>query len=913
MANEGYSILDVINDEYGVILTRNGCVSVAFRMYNPECYSLHRTDLEERNARLYQAFKHLPSGSFVHKQDVFLKREYVHELEGDSFIDKAEQRHFSGREYLEHDCLLIFTLSGLSSLAASYNANPFSYRERLHVSDREKLTEFLEGVNSAIGVINSIRDTRLERMAAASLREYVIRYINFFPRADCDRDIHFSGEITVDREKARCYTVCDGDYLPDRTVRSDVEDTTLPVSGCSLYMAELEGLGVHLHCNHAVNQILYFEGSEKLYEEFSRRVAVYRTNKGWDRAMLEPKADELENMQKEIMEERQLLCRANFSVMIWDDSPELLDRAEKKLREYLTVSDFKFYIPSYEHLANIYLASVPGQEKGLDSGFLFLTPLSLALCLFINYTTFTPDEEGVYFNDRIYQIPLKKDIWDAKKKRIPARNGIVVASTGGGKSVLTLNIVQQLIEQHLANIYLASVPGQEKGLDSGFLFLTPLSLALCLFINYTTFTPDEEGVYFNDRIYQIPLKKDIWDAKKKRIPARNGIVVASTGGGKSVLTLNIVQQLIEQGYIVVVVEFGYSFGQLCKLYPGISLHVDYDGETPLGLNPFDLEGRSLDNNKIEVLSGIVQRFWRRMFGKDEEEQSVALTKFIQDYYATCLPPHSFPSFYRHVTEHYEDICRRKDVDPNYFDLSSFRLICSEFLPGERYANVCRTDGVPDFGNRRLVVFELTQIKQDKFLSDLVMALIFDVIHDKILSDRTRRGMIIFDEYAETAQMKSRGEDISIHSAVAFCYQKIRKENGAVMTIVQSPDQLPDDEFTKGMITNTQLLYILPTTDVVYRAVEKRFEMGGDPAQCNMMRSIRNDFSGERPHSECFIRFTGGQGRYAVVVRNELSREKFLAFQTDGETWAEIDDYSRTMPMEEAIGRYMERHPSKDRK
>ena len=98
MANEGYSILDVINDEYGVILTRNGCVSVAFRMYNPECYSLHRTDLEERNARLYQAFKHLPSGSFVHKQDVFLKREYVHELEGDSFIDKAEQRHFSRPE-----------------------------------------------------------------------------------------------------------------------------------------------------------------------------------------------------------------------------------------------------------------------------------------------------------------------------------------------------------------------------------------------------------------------------------------------------------------------------------------------------------------------------------------------------------------------------------------------------------------------------------------------------------------------------------------------------------------------------------------------------------------------------------------------------------------------------------------------
>ena len=107
-----------------------------------------------------------------------------------------------------------------------------------------------------------------------------------------------------------------------------MEDTTLPVSGCSLYMAELEGLGVHLHCNHAVNQILYFEARRNFMKSSP---AVWRSTAPtrWDRAMLEPKADELENMQKEIMEERQLLCRANFSVMIWDDSPELLDRPRR--------------------------------------------------------------------------------------------------------------------------------------------------------------------------------------------------------------------------------------------------------------------------------------------------------------------------------------------------------------------------------------------------------------------------------------------------------------------------------------------------------------------------------------------------------------------------------------------------------
>ena len=61
------------NDEYGVILTRNGCVSVAFRMYNPECYSLHRTDLEERNARLYQAFNTCPPAASCTSRTCSLK------------------------------------------------------------------------------------------------------------------------------------------------------------------------------------------------------------------------------------------------------------------------------------------------------------------------------------------------------------------------------------------------------------------------------------------------------------------------------------------------------------------------------------------------------------------------------------------------------------------------------------------------------------------------------------------------------------------------------------------------------------------------------------------------------------------------------------------------------------------------
>ena len=75
------------------------------------------------------------------------------------------------------------------------------------------------------------------------------------------------------------------------------------------------------------------------------------------------------------------------------------------------------------------------------------------------------------------------------------------------------------------------------------------------------------------------------------------------------------------------------------------------------------------------------------------------------------------------------------------------------------------------------MFELTQIKQDRFLSNLVMGMIFTVIQKKLLSDRRKRGVLIFDEYGETAQMVDTATGTGIHSSVAFCYQKIRKENG----------------------------------------------------------------------------------------------------------------------------------------
>jgi len=513
--------------------------------------------------------------------------------------------------------------------------------------------------------------------------------------------------------------------------------------------------------------------------------------------------EKLDKLQEEILEENEILVRTHFSVCIFDESGSNLDKAEKTVKETLNINQFKYYIPGYENLAKIHFSCVPGQISCMPKEYLVLTTLPIAICLFLQCSE--------YMNDN-------------------------------------------------------------------------------------------EGIFVHDRMYQIPLRKDIWDAAKKRVNARNGMIIAGTGGGKSAFTLNFTQQLIEQDYTCIVVEFGKSFSQLCKLYPEISLHVDYDGKTPLGINPFELQGKELDNNDLEMLSGIIQRYWKHMFTKDESEKEVALTRFIQDYYEQVSSGHNFENFYRYVTENYNDILKRKNVVSKYFDLESFKLNCGEFMPGQRYENVCK-DIQMDFASKKFIVFELTQIKQDRFLSNLVMSMIFSIIQKKLLSDRRKRGILIFDEYAETAQMTDTATGTGIHSSVAFCYQKIRKENGAVYTIVQTPEQLPDDENTKNIISNTDMLFVLPTKEVIYQSIIDKFKITRD-YQIALMKSMRNNFSGPRPYSECFMRM--GEN-YATVTRLEFSKEKFLAFQTEGEIWSELEEKTKRMSMQDAITEYINEH------
>lgn len=817
MRLDPYTIEGVVGN---AIISQNGQLTVLYRMSEPECYSLSQQDLCQRILKMADALTNMPEKTWVHKQDVFLKRNHIPEEGGESFIAKAEWEHFNGRPKLEHICVLAFGVADLKSLSAAYQMNPFAYEKQLHKEDEERLTGFLSAVENCITVINSMdSQTRLRIMKENEVRSYLDTFTSFFSADGSILTPSYGGDIRAGDLRAKYYALCDDSFFPNRgTISTDIQDDTLPKSLSSLFMNVFEEMGVHLFANHVYNQIIYFEGDRKLRDDLDRNRRLYGANKKFDQE-LERKSDEMEKLEKEIMEDKDVMCMGHFNVMLWDENEETLRGDCKKVKEVMAKQGFSYLDPSDSMLCHIHMGSIIGQESGLQ------------------------------------------------------------------------------------------VPGDPHR----FLFMAGLRTMLCFWISYTTFQDDKEGIFFNDRKYQCPLKIDIWDARRRFMDARNAMVIASTGGGKSATAQNIVQQLIEQEYVVVIVEFGNSFKNLCKLYPERSLHIEYDGSSPLGINPFDLEGRELDNEKIESLSNIIQRYWRRILNKQgDAEQKTCLDLLIRDYYEQQKKQgkkdFSFAAFYRHVIGDFKAICQRhQEVNvEKYFDVDSFKSVCSEFLPGHRYASVVSTEYLQPLSGKNLIVFELSQIKANAFLSSLVMNILFDVINTKILSDRGKRGYLIFDEYAEAAKMRDKAADTSIHGTVAYCYQTIRKHNGAVMTVVQTPSQLPHGNEpgasdTDNIIANTQLLIVLPTTGVVYADIIKYFRMENE-AQVNLMKSIRNNFGGKRPYSELFLRF---QEKRAIAVRSEFSRAKFLAFQTDGETTVALDRLEKqTGSRQKAIEAYI---------
>ncbi|WP_430427048.1 TraG family conjugative transposon ATPase [Maribacter litoralis] len=427
------------------------------------------------------------------------------------------------------------------------------------------------------------------------------------------------------------------------------------------------------------------------------------------------------------------------------------------------------------------------------------------------------------------------------------------------------------------------------------LYVTDLKHALCLFINNSNYKSDSTGIIFNDRVHNTPILKDVWDETKKRIKARNFAIFAPTGEGKSFLANNILRQYFESGVRLVIIDLGGSYTKFAKLYPEKYTVLRYESGKNLGINPFYISDiNDLTPERLEDLSV----FLFELFASDikvTKAQSVSVKKILRHYYNSTSINHSLDGFYKFIENHQTSLLVALKIHPDYFNVISFLHVMSEYVGDGLYSFLFEAseDQTYKIEDKRLIVFELDEVKDNKEILSVMLKLIKSAIQRTIWKNRAEKGIILFDEFAKQLKFDN------VLESVEFYYQAIRKQNGAIGIILQSINQLPNNSTSASILENTQVIYSL-NNEKGYDELQKRLNLSSH--DLNQLKSIKNNLTGPRKYTEMFIKI----GKESNIFRLEVPKEVYAAYLTDGkENDAIMALYKKHNCMEKAISEFIQ--------
>lgn len=786
----------IVDIRKNAFFANNGNVGLCYKAELPEIYSLSEKDFDDLHGAWFQALKTLPIGTIVHKQDVYLKKVYSAEkLPNDTFLAKATAEHFKGRVYMEHCSYLYFILKKNKTLNNPRFVNPFKKTSNSIPNQLdENFKWFLGTVTDVVSFINNSRKIKLTPLVPDEILKLSHNYFNGFNEGNNTDILLDKTNINIGDNHFDILAV-NSELCFGENVLSCKTNERFTSDDFIFHQGFIDSLGLALNENHIVNQILYLDDKQK-----------------W-RKLLDKKKEELKKS-------------SNFG------------------------SQNKVVLHKIQHIL---------------------------------------DKINADDNSRVIRGQLNIIYWHKDFKKLGETTSQIKAE------FKELDIIPYYPRgQERINYYLNSFCAFSSNFSNEDLYVTDLKHALCLFINNTNYKSDETGIIFNEREYNTPVYKDVWDEGKKRIKARNFAIFAPTGEGKSFLANNILRQYFESGVRLVIIDLGGSYTKLAKLYPDQCTVLRYESGQNLGINPFFINDiNDITPEWLEDLS----IFLLELLSADSQvtkAQSVSLKKILQYYYKQTVMGHSLSSFYAFIERSKDTLLEILKIHPDYFNIANFLHIMSEYVDEGLYnflfeVNEDQTYKIED---KHLIIFELDDVKDNKEILSIMLKLIKTAIQRTIWKNRAERGIILFDEFAKQLKFKN------VLESVEFYYQAIRKQNGAIGIILQSINQLPVNSNSASILENTQVIYSL-NNEKEYDELVKRLNLSNH--DLNQLKSIKNNLTGPVKYTEIFIKI----GKDSNIFRLEVPQEVFAAYLTDGiENEFIMTLYKKTNNMEAAIEEYI---------
>ena len=338
------------------------------------------------------------------------------------------------------------------------------------------------------------------------------------------------------------------------------------------------------------------------------------------------------------------------------------------------------------------------------------------------------------------------------------------------------------------------------------------------------------------------------------LPAKHGLVLGTTGSGKSFTTNYLLNNFMAESADnhVVIIDIGGSYRKIAEIFGGEYLEVSLDEK--FGFNPFPAKADILadgrfDDDAVAYLLLLISRMCLSPGEAVTAYEKGFLERAIKDAYAA-----KDEVILSDIRDRLRAMAAEHPKAKAYAD-------SLELWTSGMYGRLFNRKGSLDVG-ARMVVFDLQNLDNHPDLQGVYFFVIRSIIWGKLL-DRRLKKIIVIDE-----GWKFFNDDVGAE-LIESLYRTARKFNGAVFSISQSPKDFLDTKAANAIIANSYIKYVLKLTKG--HELLSQFELNA-----NEVEAIKQLQSKPGVFSDIFVKY----GSHSLVARIEPCRFDYWICTTD---------------------------------
>lgn len=469
-------ILPIMDVQHDCILSKQGDVTIAYKVELPELFTLSDQEYEAFHQSWLKAIKVLPKHSILYKQDWFLEKGHTPDFTKDdtSFLTRSSERFFNERPFLEHSCYIFLTKKPDGRKPSSSLFSTLLRRSLVPVATLNPtvVKDFLDAAGQFQRIMEDSGFVAFTRLKDEQLYSQprqigiVEQYCTLSEKVDSFQygDIGFEDGVLVNGKHCQLYTLGDAADLP-ALCGSRITYDRYSTDKTKFSIGFASTLGQLLSCNHIYSQYLFIDDATKTMQRMESKRLRLQSLSAYSRENLIAR-DATNDFLNEAISQQRLPIKAHFNVLVWSDQKEGLKDLKNKVSSALAQMDAAAKQETVG-AAQIYWAGIPGNAADFPMNDTFDTFVEQATC-FLNLETgyrSSLSPMGIRLGDRLSGKPVHVDISDEPVKRgiCTNRNKFILGPSGSGKSFFTNHMVRSYYEQG-THIVLVDVGHSYKGL-----------------------------------------------------------------------------------------------------------------------------------------------------------------------------------------------------------------------------------------------------------------------------------------------------------------------------------------------------------------------------------------------------------------------------------------------------------------